>query len=194
MVCTSCGKEEKKNMEPQITQMKSICELATMDCYYHNVAKYFEEDAEGVLLWKKDKHFWIEYSGVVRVGIDVSKLNIEVEDSLVTIILPEAKVLSSKVDASTLTKDSFYVEAGSAKITAEDETKAYEEAEANMEEAASNDAALLASARERAKILLTEYVNNIGEAIGKEYIIDWKDVNSDQLEELTEEENATETI
>ena len=34
-----------KEIAPQASQMKSICELATMKCYYHNVAKYFEEDA-----------------------------------------------------------------------------------------------------------------------------------------------------
>ena len=35
-----------KEIAPQASQMKSICELATMKCYYHNVAKVMEEDAE----------------------------------------------------------------------------------------------------------------------------------------------------
>lgn len=59
-----------KEIAPQASQMKSICELATMKCYYHNVAKYFEEDASGALWWKKDRKFWVEYSGVVTIGID----------------------------------------------------------------------------------------------------------------------------
>lgn len=42
----------KKEVVPQVSQMKSICELATIDCYYHNVAKYSEDDATGVL-WLK---------------------------------------------------------------------------------------------------------------------------------------------
>ena len=56
----ACGKneDEKKEIIPQSSQMKSICELATMDCYYHNVAKYNEEDASGIWLWKKDRKFW----------------------------------------------------------------------------------------------------------------------------------------
>lgn len=62
-ICVSCAK--KQTIKPQVLQMKSICELATMECYYHNVAKYTEEDAEGILFWKKDKKFWIEYSGIV---------------------------------------------------------------------------------------------------------------------------------
>ena len=43
--CTACGEssENKKITEPKVSQMKSICELAVMDCYYHNVAKYNEK-------------------------------------------------------------------------------------------------------------------------------------------------------
>ena len=70
----SCGqKAEPVNMEPKVSQMKSICELAVMECYYHNVAKFKEENVEGILWWQKDKHFWIEYSGVVKLGIGVSE-------------------------------------------------------------------------------------------------------------------------
>lgn len=178
--CTACNKTEKEkiNVEPEISQMKAICELATMECYFHNVAKYYEEDAQGSLWWKKDKHFWIEYSGVVTLGIDVSLLDIEVNDDIVTISLPEAKVLGNKVDETTLTEDSFIVETGSAEVKAEDQTKAYEEAQRNMVEAASNDTALLNSARQRAQILLEDYVNNIGNAVGKEYKINWVYVDS----------------
>ncbi|MBQ5390445.1 MAG: DUF4230 domain-containing protein, partial [Clostridia bacterium] len=53
VTCVACGqqaKEEPINMEPKVSQMKAICELAVMECYYHNVAKYFEEDAvKGIL-------------------------------------------------------------------------------------------------------------------------------------------------
>ena len=53
---TACTSEEQvKEITPQASQMKSICELATMECYYHNVAKFDKKDAEGVLFWKKDK-------------------------------------------------------------------------------------------------------------------------------------------
>ena len=48
--------------------MKAICELATMKCYYHTVAKYKEENAEQFLWMSKDKKFWVEYSGIVPPG------------------------------------------------------------------------------------------------------------------------------
>lgn len=59
----ACSNSEESNsnkeMDPQAAQMKSICELATIQCYYRNVAKYMEEDAAGVLWWKKDRKFWV---------------------------------------------------------------------------------------------------------------------------------------
>ena len=94
VLCTACGtrvKEEPAAMEPKVSQMKAICELAVMDCYYHNVAKYYEKEAEkGFLgIGKKDKHFWIEYSGIVRLGVDVSLVSVEVAGTQVTITLPD---------------------------------------------------------------------------------------------------------
>ena len=94
--CTACGqKEEAPTVEPDVAEMRAICELSTMDCYYHNVAKYFEKDAQkGFLgIGKKDKRFWMEYSGVVRMGIDVSLVKVEVEDMQVTITIPEAMLM-----------------------------------------------------------------------------------------------------
>mgnify|MGYP006974123986 CR=1 FL=1 len=38
-----CGKQQQQVQEPEMSQMKAICELAVMECYYHNVAK-FEQD------------------------------------------------------------------------------------------------------------------------------------------------------
>ena len=181
--CISCAKtdEQKKTIKPQVSQMKSICELATMECYYHNVAKYFEEDAQGILFWKKDKHFWVEYSGVVKIGIDASLVVIEVDEDSVTISMPDAKVLNEEVDEYSLSKDSFIVHGGSADISAEDEIKAFALAQENMVKTASEDTALLASAQQRAQILLEEYVGNIGNVTGKEYSIVWKYIKSDDM-------------
>ena len=176
-ICSSCSKkEETKAVEPHITQMRSICELATMECYYHNVAKFKQEDVEGILLWKKDKHFWIEYSGVVKVGIEASLLDIKVDGDKVTISIPPAKVLGIDVDETRYNEDSIVVADGSADVTGEDQTKALKEAQKNMKKEAKNDKALLASAQDRAKTLLEEYVNNIGEAVGKNYKITWKEL------------------
>lgn len=188
--CVSCTKSEEpqKIIEPQSSQMKAICELATMDCYYHNVAKYAQEDASGVFIWKKDRKFWVEYAGVVTIGIDASLVNIEVDGENVTITLPPAKVLGCKVDENTLTEDSFIVAKNSAKVEAEHQTEAFKEAQETMEQSASEDTALLANAQQRAQKLLEDYVKNIGDCVGKEYKIKWVYVEDNVQTEDTGEE------
>lgn len=161
------------DMEPKTSQMKAICELAVMDCYYHNVAKYELKDAEGFLWWTKDKNFWIEYSGVVTLGVDVSRVTVEVDGTKVTISIPAAEVLSCTVDSSSLTEDSYIVAKDSAAIEAEDEIAAFSVAQADLEATASQDTALLASAQQQAQQLLEDYITNIGKATGKSYSIEW---------------------
>lgn len=96
IISCSTEKNESQEVEPQVSQMKSICELATMKCYYHNVAKYTKEDASGFWFWRKDRKFWVEYAGIVTIGIDTSKINMEVQDENVTITIPQAQVLNCK--------------------------------------------------------------------------------------------------
>ena len=171
----ACGGKEQElaNMEPEVSQMKAICELAVMDCYYHNVAKFEEEDAEGFLFWKKDKKFWIEYSGVVTLGIDVSQVEVEVTETQVTITMPPAEVQSCRVDSSSLTEESFIVADGSASIDAEDEVAAFDAAQTALEDTASRDSVLLANAQQRAQSLLEDYIKNVGNMVGKKYSIQW---------------------
>lgn len=179
---SACGTQEE--VKPELTQMRAICELATLECYYHNVAKFYEE---GKNWWDKDKHFWIEYDGVVKIGIDASLITINIdENDTVTITIPEAKVLDCTVNSDSLTKDSYIVDVKSAKITAEDETRAMNEAKAKMLETAKSDKALLISAQERAKELVKNYVENIGACVDKNYNIVWKEADDSITSDATE--------
>ncbi len=184
------------DMEPKTSQMKAICELAVMDCYYHNVAKYEMKDAEGFLWWTKDKNFWIEYSGVVTIGIDVSRVTVEVDGTKVTISIPAAEVLRYTVDSSSLTEDSYIVAKDSAAIEAEDEIAAFSVAQADLEATASQDTALLASAQQQAQQLLEDYITNIGKATGKSYTIEWIYLDENNVpvgSEQTDSETAEES-
>ena len=175
MICFSsmaCAKEVK-NIAPDTARMKSICELAVMECYYHNVAKYKEENATGMLWWEKDRHFWMEYAGIVTIGVDTSLMNIEVEDENVTITIPPAKVLGCKVDETTLTEDSFIVAQNSAKVEAEHQTEAFKSAKDKLESEAKSNFTLLAAAQQRVQKLLEDYVTNICNSVGKTYKIKW---------------------
>lgn len=179
VLLSGCGAPaEEPALQPDVSQMQAICELSVMDCYYHNVAKFYDEDAEKFLFWTKDKEFWIEYSGIVRLGIDVSQVSIRVDGDTVTVALPEAEVLGCEVDSDSLSEDSYIVADGSAKITADDQTEAFAAAQEDMEKTAAADATLLTMARSRARKLLEDYIRNVSEAADHPYTIVWEDAAS----------------
>lgn len=193
---TSCQEKRALNAEPSLAQMRSICELAVMECYYHNVAK-FQQDVDGFLFLNGEKHFWIEYSSMVRFGIDASLVNLQVDGTNITITIPEAYMMDSNIDVDSLNEDSYIVAKDSKNITAEDEVTAFTEAKKQLEEQAKNDQTLLMQAQQRAQTLLENYVTNLGDAVGKQYTIDWVylDAEGNPLgEKASSTESETETM
>lgn len=180
LLCGCGAKEEEqteKKPEISISDMRAVCELATMECYYHNTAKLDSE--KKVLFWNTSKKLWIEYSGIVKLGIDVSRVDMKVDGNVVTIAMPEAEVLSCDVDETSLTKDSFYSETkglGSGKVGAEEQSQAFEAAQKEMRAVVEQDEALLLQAGDRAKILLENYVKQIADAAGVTYEVRWEAV------------------
>lgn len=179
MICSlsACGLKQKDTSVEKvinITQMKAICELATLECYYHNVAKVSKE--KDVLWWDTKAELWIEYSGIVKVGVDISDLDLEVNGEVVNITMPKAAVLSCEVDETKLNKDSYIMireGLGAEKITADDQTLAFQTAQDSMREAAETDEELISQAQQRAEDLLESYINNVGDILGKKYTISW---------------------
>lgn len=167
-----CGKEDKR---ADFSGINAVCELATLKCYYHNVARV-ETEVTG--LWKYGyKKIWIEYSGIVQMGIDVHKVSISKpdEDGVIKITIPDAEILSIDLDEDSMGEpliDHGFL----TKVTKEEETDALAQAQENMEETARENTAMLAQAKERAKKLLEGYVKNIGEQIGKQYTVEWIDL------------------
>ncbi len=185
------SKEQPPAAEQLTTgQLRSVCELATLECYYHNTAKSSTD--KKVLFWNTNKKLWMEYSGIVKIGIDISRLDLQITGQVVTITLPEAKIISCKIDETSLSEDTFYTEQtglGAEKITAQDQTDAFEKAQQTMLEEAQKDESLLLQAQERARTLLLNYVNNIADTIGTEYEVRWEIVKDDTAsEELVETE------
>ena len=139
---SGCAGEER---EADFSEINSICELATLKCYYHNVAKA-ENEASGFFkfLGAGYKKIWTEYSGVVELGIDVNKTSVSGPDGSgnIQITIPDAEVLNVTLDEDSmsepLTDTGLFT-----KITKEEETTALAEAQKNMEETARQNQALL---------------------------------------------------
>ncbi len=159
----------------EIKEMRAITELATVECFFHNVAKSNESTNKiWYEFWKKENiKFWVEYEGIVKIGIDASQLKMEVDGEVVRITLPEAMVLDAKVDPESLNENSFYYDSKSYKPNASQQTEAFKQAQEDMKETAQSNNALLANGRENAKELLENYVNTISDATGIHYTIEW---------------------
>ena len=171
-----CGSQKQK---PDFSSIKSVCELSTLKCYYHNVATY-EKNAHGLLkvFGSGYKKIWIEYSGIVNLGIDINKVDISEPDTnnVITIKIPDAEVQSTSLDKSTLSEP-LTDKGVFTKITTEEKTEALSSAQQNMKETAQKDTSLLAQAKEHAKLILQGYINNLGEEFNDEYTIKWVDAS-----------------
>ncbi|MBQ9123177.1 MAG: DUF4230 domain-containing protein [Lachnospiraceae bacterium] len=187
ILCCGCEKKEEKVVEPQVTEMRYICELATMDCYYHSVVKENQKEVEHFLWWDKDRKFWMEYTGIVTVGIDASLVSIEIVENRVKITVPNAKVLSYKIDEQSFNEDSIIVDKNSVDITAEDQVRALKQAEVDMVKGVNENRSILENAEMRVQQLLEDYVNNIGELVGKQYQIEWV-----HIEDVSQKESSNE--
>ena len=172
---TGCGKETQT---ADFSGVTSVCELATLKCYYHNVAKA-ETEASGIFAkWLKTgyKKIWTEYSGIIEYGIDISQVTVSEPDKngVVTVTMPDAQVLNVDVDEDSLgtplTDTGFLTS-----VTTEEKTTTLAGAQEAMEQQAKENTEMLSQAKARAKTLIEEYIKNVGESIGEEYTVEWKD-------------------
>lgn len=165
---------------PEMSQIRAICRLATLECYYHNVAISVKSAGSGLTHWgEKDRDFWIEYSGVVKLGVDMSRGNIEIDGTNITIYIPEAEIISIKADEASFNdpicaSDNWY---NNNPIGSSDVTDAVGTAQQVIQDEIINDSSLLVSAQDRAKKLIENYINQLGEASGVKFNITWVTVS-----------------
>ena len=179
---TGCGKETQT---ADFSGVTSVCELATLKCYYHNVAKA-ETEASGIFAkWLKTgyKKIWTEYSGIIEYGIDISQVTVSEPDKngVVTVTMPDAQVLNVDVDEDSLgtplTDTGFLTS-----VTTEEKTTTLAGAQEAMEQQAKENTEMLSQAKARAETLIEEYIKNVGESIGGEYTVEWKDAEPGMTE------------
>ena len=168
----ACSKTEAAPIQAE--NIRAICNLATLKCYYNNVAKY-EKPAQNI--FQKDRKMWIEYESEATLGIDMNDTDIQIVGTTVTIKMLDAKVLLTdytlEKESIVASKDGWWI--FSNQITQEEAQAAINAAQKEMEETICKDTALLDRAKERAKILIENYINTLAAAAGEEYTIVWVD-------------------
>lgn len=178
---------KKTAVDPDVLQIRNICNLATLECYYHNVAKSEKKAGSGIShIGEKDRTFWIEYTGVARLGIDMSKVEMKIDGNNIELRMPPAKVLSISIDKDDLGEDSFILSGdgwNKNKITAYDQTQAINDAQMEMKKMVTENSSLLLSAQNRAKTLIENYIIQLGEAAGVVYNIKWTYIEDGETSE-----------
>ena len=168
------NRKTELNTKSQMYSIEKICELATLECYYHDVAE-FKQEATG-LFQIGYKKYWIEYNGIVKYGIDAKDIKVNKPDKkgVVKIFIPEAKVLSVNVDINSM-GDPIVDTGLFTSISIEEKNKAYNQAQETMKSNAENDSSLLSQAKNNAQKLIEQYIINVGKQVDKEYSVEWID-------------------
>lgn len=172
---TGCSNNVTEIETSNFSAISSVCKLATLKCYYHNVARD-ENQSKGRFNFLQTgyKKVWVEYEGIVDVGVDVNKVKIETPDTngVVKVVIPDAEILSIDLDENSisepLTDHGFLTW-----ITMDEKTSALAAAQENMKESAVANQALLNQAKERAKDIIEDYIKNVGQEMGKDYTVQW---------------------
>ena len=182
LLTTACGKVEEPVLPvPQEEQVKTICQLAVLECEYHNLAKYQDGQKVERFLWMtKGKRFWVEYSATAVLGINADQVSMELQGDVVSITLPRARVLHCKVNGDSLSKDSYIVDKDSAPVTAQDEVAAFQEAQDSLQKTVEADNNMMNLAQKRAEELLRNYVNSLAKATGTEYQVEFHYIEEDE--------------
>lgn len=186
-------KQDEEPRKVDFSGVTEICELATLRCYYHDVAK-LEDYPKGWFKygWGKYgyKKLWMEYDAIVEMGIDASKVEVNEpdENGIVQIYIPQVEIQNVYPIEDSM-EDPITEKGKFTKITIEDKRDAFADAQAEMKESAKTDKAQKKQAYENAQKLLEQYVLKIGKLSGKQYTVEWIDKPKTQNEgDKTDEE------
>ncbi|NCE65644.1 DUF4230 domain-containing protein [Pseudoflavonifractor sp. 524-17] len=84
-------------------RLSQIEELATVEYHYTNMGKF--ENQMDFYGWKvpfTTKSFIVAYDGVIKAGVDLSQLQVEVQGNDVAVTLPAARIFSHEIDEDSL--------------------------------------------------------------------------------------------
>lgn len=176
---TGCGKGNIKDLSENIKKMELTGNLVTYKAYYHNVVEYEKEKGSGIThLFEKDRKMFIEYTGTIKLGINLTDVKIDVNDDEINVFVPMAQVIGEpNVDKNNFKEENF-IESKEGinknKITADDSAEVFNKAQKSIKENASKDKELLSLAQKRARVILEESIKEFSQIDDSKYTINWE--------------------
>ena len=178
LTCLIGCNKNTSSLAENLKKIELTGNLVTYQAYYHNVLEYDKKAGDGIIhVFEKDRRLFAEYTGIVKYGIDLSKVKIEVKDNTVKVFIPKAMVIGEpNIDKDDFKSENF-IESKDGwinpnPITADDIAIAFAQAQQEMKMSAIENEQVLSMAQKRAKVVIEE---NIREFSGtNEYQIEWK--------------------
>ncbi|AMB96119.1 DUF4230 domain-containing protein [Aerococcus urinae] len=154
----------KQDSQTEITselvgnRLEQAKELTTTKYFYTNTASF--ENQRKFYNWKlpfTTKKFIVSYDGVIHVGIDLSAIDVKVQDQTIDVTLPEVKILSHDIDSDSV---KVFDEEASIfnKMTVDDYANFTNEQKKASEEEA-KDKGLLEAAKQNTERTIKEILN-----------------------------------
>ncbi|MBR3263237.1 MAG: DUF4230 domain-containing protein [Lachnospiraceae bacterium] len=196
---TACGANQEKAAKEKLSlaKIQEICNLSTLECYFHNVAKANKDsnaDKTVFDILKKKRQVWIEYNGVVKLGINASKVKVENLGDTIEITIPEAEIIDVYTDDDTLNNATFYISEDDwlvpNVVTADLQSEAIQFAQEEMRNNVQNNPSLKKNAQIRAQLLIKNYIDHLSTESGTSYKIIWKYEDGTTSDQIPEEEDV----
>ena len=176
IIMLSACDNKNETLSENIKKLELTGNLVTYEAYFHNV---LETTKDSNWIFKKDRKLFAEYTGTIKLGIDLSKVKIDVQGDTINALIPKAKIIGEpNVDESDFKKEKF-IESEDGfliknPITGDDISKAFDDAQSEMKKSAESDEQLLSTAQTRAKIIIEESINQFAGLSSKDYTINWE--------------------
>ena len=91
---TGCSFGSVNDLKDNMKKMELTGNLVTYKAYYHTVIEYDKEKGSGLThLFEKDRKMFIEYTATVKLGIDMTKVKIDVDNDEINVFIPKAIVI-----------------------------------------------------------------------------------------------------
>ena len=177
---TGCSKGKIEDLAENVKKIQLTGNLVTYQAYYHNVIEDDKKAGSGIShLFEKDRRLFAEYTGTIKLGIDMSKVKIEVKGKEINVFIPTASVIGEpNVDKDDFKTENFIEDddgfINKNPLTLDDSTAEFEKAQKKIKDEASNDKDLLSIAQKRAKVILEENIRQLSGLSDKEYNINWE--------------------
>ena len=180
LLISGCKNNKNELTTENIKKLELTGNLVTYQAYYHNVIEYDKPVGAGIThLLEKERKLFAEYTGTIKLGINLSKVKIEMKKNSINVFIPKAKIIGEPnvnkddFDANNFieSKDSWI---NSNPITADDSASAFDKAQKEMKEIAMNDEELLSQTQQRAKILIEEKIIQFSGLNRKDLNIMWE--------------------